>query len=98
MKAVVSVGRLVPRVVPEKPADSRELTVSVWLGFAPCVADVVVTGDVVAIKHARLEPKANPGRIGLTDRDLDRVAIVTGSGAVSLRDAIKARAKEEAYA
>lgn len=81
---------------PEPNAERRSLTVSVWCGeLGLLVADVVVSQDV-RVSGAYIENEL--GTIALDDSALDKLAIKRQSGFVSLRSAVEARAREEAFA
>ena len=85
----------------------KELTVAVWFGFGLAVADVQVTDQdgpglpSVKIMRAALEPHCagphNP-KIPLCAAHLDAVALMRRAGAVTLRDALEDRAREEVSA
>lgn len=77
-------------------AESRSLTVSVWCGDLGLLVAAVVVSGVVSVTSAYLESKQAIAI--LSDRTLDAFAVKRSTGFVSLREAIEARAREEAFA
>lgn len=97
---VFSPGAAIPLQV--EPAAStgepRKLRVSVWCGFAHILADVTVepgTTMPVTIDAAFVDHRSTHH---LTSPTLDRIGVKRASGFASLREAIEARAREEAFA
>lgn len=81
---------------PGPVAERRSLTVSVWCGeLGLLVADVIVSQDV-RVSGAYFENEL--GTLALGDSALDKLAIKRQTGFVSLRSAVEARAREEAFA